>query len=155
MLRLLGGNPDTAVVNSFGMSSALALRQLRELGFKGTLFTNNGLQFSGEAWEMTLHGNLGELYVEGYDALPAEFSEKYRARYGADPSFYALAWYTDFELFTRAFEAAGADPRAVARYIKGLGRFQGRYLTIEIDKDGRARIPLSVFRIAGALPAPK
>jgi ABC-type branched-subunit amino acid transport system substrate-binding protein len=136
LLPLIGHQPDIFVVSSFGAAAGTIIKQLRQLGFHGAIFANNGFVLSRDTLTVLGEAPVLELYFQDYPELPIPFCEAYLARYGKKPSYLALAGYTDIELLASAAAKVGSSAEAIAKYIRELKHFRGKYESVDISGDG-------------------
>ncbi len=134
--KLIAFDPDIIVVSSFGKSSGLIIKGIREQQFKKDIFTNNGIVLSPEGQQAAGQDNLKGIYYQDYNTVPEQFKEEYEQRFQKKASAIALIAYTDMELLKYAIEKVGDDPENIARFIKGLKKFDGTYESISITPQG-------------------
>lgn len=136
ILSLLAHRPEIFVVNSFGAAAGTIIKQLGQLGFKGVILANNGFVLSRDT--LAALGNISnlDLYFQDYPELPPEFCELYFSRYGIKPGYLALAGYTDIELLGAAAATVGPNAEALAKHIRSLKRFRGKYESVDISATG-------------------
>ena len=136
LLKLLAAAPDALIVNSFGISAGQIILQARELGFKGSIFANNGFGLSPDAQALVGKRGCTNLIYQGYPLPPPAFQEKYQRRFNEKGGAFALIVYTSFELLGEAALRVGSNPAALVSYIRGLGSFAGAFQEIQIESNG-------------------
>ena len=136
LLPLIGHRPDIFVVNSFGAAAGIIIKQLRQLGFQGAIYANNGFVLSRDTFVTLGESPIAELYFQDYPELPLEFCELYFSRYRTKPGYLALAGYTDIELLAHASAQVGSSAEAMAKYIRSLKGFHGKYESVDISAAG-------------------
>lgn len=134
--RLVSKKPDLVLINSLGTAAGLAAVKLRELGFKGPIYFNNGLSFSTDAQRPLRDHNVQGVFYQDFPDPPAEFSQIFRQRFGSAPTVSALIAFTDYELLAYAVQHAGIEPSGIINFIKGLGQFHGRFHEVSITPEG-------------------
>lgn len=117
------------------------VQQARELGLSARFLGGDGLEgltVMGSTYDGTL---VGLLYHP--DASPAarQFAERFREQYGREADSFAALGYDATLLLAKAVEEAGADRRAIQRYLASLGSngtpaFAGATGTIRFDEHG-------------------
>jgi branched-chain amino acid transport system substrate-binding protein len=148
LLKIRGS--DAIVVAALGPTAGQILRDLRRLGFSGTLYSSVGFVLSPEAEKIAGAAAKG-LFYQTYNHNN-DFKKAYRQTYKTDPPLLGQIAYTDLELLAKAIsETASTDPLIVANYIKTLGSFKGRFESVQIKANGD--IPVDTY-IAYWNPAP-
>jgi branched-chain amino acid transport system substrate-binding protein len=135
LTRLKAKEPQALLIVSFGPAIGLAIKQARELGYKGAIYTSIGFVLTPEA--RTIAGESAEgIFYQTYEAKPA-FAREYQQAFGEEAPLLGQMTYTDMELIKQAIEQTGShEPREIAAYIKGLGAFAGRFEKVAIQTNG-------------------
>lgn len=144
LLKLFHRRPELVIVNSFGMTSAVALKQSRELNYKGMLLLGIGFRMSLDAIREVREKKVDEFYYVDFDLPLGEFQNAFAKKYGREPSTVALIGYSDTELALWAHNATGGNPQAMAKFIRAAGEFQGTYETLHIEPSGDIPVPTTV-----------
>lgn len=142
--KLIAFDPDMIVVSSFGKSSGLIIRGIREQQFKKNIFTNNGIVLSPEGQQAAGNENLKGIYFQDYNPVPEQFKKEYEQRFHKEASAMSLIPYTDMELLKYAIEKVGDDSEKIAQFIKELKTFNGTYETVTITPQGDMVISTTV-----------
>lgn len=140
LTKLIKQNADTLVTVVAGAPAGLIIKQARELGFRGNIISSVGIVLTPDAQKLAgphLYGT----YYQTYDAN-SSFEADYRTRFSAKPAAFTHVAYTDMEILIAAIDATGTvDPVQIARYVKALRTFKGKYETVEITSDGDIIVP--------------
>ena len=134
--RLAAGKPDVFVLSSWGMLVGTLLKQLKDVGYRGEIYVNNGLILSAEAQKYVRREKLCGFHYQDYRDLPLEFRRKFERRFGRTPCSFSLSSYTDFELIHHAVQQAGESPAALSAFVRSLERFAGSYETVAVSRNG-------------------
>ena len=134
--RIVADKPNVAIVGSFGLQAAYLVRELVRHGFTGQIYANNGLALSEEPQALLRAGGITGFLYQRYPAIAPAFAEAFRAAYHQEPGVFAMHAYTDFELLCDAIATQGPDPALVARKIRGMGSFHGRFEDVAISPEG-------------------
>ncbi|MFH0740031.1 MAG: ABC transporter substrate-binding protein [bacterium] len=138
--KVLASQPSAVLVASSGSACGFIIKQLRELGYKGDIFTNIGFALSLDAQKIASTSANG-VYYETYQPN-SQFSKDFLQEYGRDAKgIFAMYAYLDFELLAEAIEKVGESPLDISQYIKSLKSFQGKYEQVEILPTGNIIIP--------------
>jgi ABC-type branched-subunit amino acid transport system substrate-binding protein len=136
LTKVLQSKPEAVVVNFLGNTLGLIVLQLRQLGYTGPIYANVGLTFSPDAQKMLREAKIKNLWYQSYPDVGKEFSTIYENRFQRKPGYPALVGYTDFEFLHAAVEQVGLRSKEVAEYMRQVGSFPGRFLTLHVDKTG-------------------
>lgn len=138
--RLMAAKVDCIVTIVAGPASGIIIKQARELGFKGDIISSVGIVLTPDAQQLAgtyLKGTYYQSYVDS-----SEFAADYRARFSSEPQSFTHVAYTDIEILMNAIDQTGTvDPLQIARYVKGLRTFKGKYETVDITADGDIIVP--------------
>ncbi len=135
-LLRLGLKDLPALVNlSVGSASGVAVKQSRELGFTGDIYSGVGFILTPDARVAAGDAAKG-VYYQTYPRN-SEFVQDYRRAYGTDPPLFAQVGYTDVELLAAAISRTSSEePSVLSRYLRSLGKFRGRFEEVEVKLNG-------------------
>lgn len=153
LTKLIAGSPD-AIYIFFVAAPAIghAMKEARQLGFKGTFLTPNTIQSAatiqaaGAAAEGAVWTNevAPDVNAPAYQA----FLAAYKQRFGADADIIAANAYDCVMLLGKAMAASGTNATAIAKWLRGEKSYQGVSGTINFAKDGNVVAkPTSLFTI--------
>lgn len=143
LAKAIAAKADSIATIVAGPPSGIIIKQARELGFKGDIISSVGIVLTPDAQKLA-GKHLKGTYYQTYDQSPA-FESDYRARFGSEPMAFTQVAYTDIEILMSAVEQTGThDPLQIARYVKGLRSFKGRYESVEITPEGDIIVPTVV-----------
>lgn len=142
--------PDVVVVVGYGRSMGVCVRQLRELGYAGPFVASLGFVITGDAAKAAGNAVKGGYlvnfaFVNNKGAL--DFRDRYIKRYGKEPSPNAVIDYSTMYLLAHSIGKVGAEPTALARYLKGLGQVTLPTGAVAINPQGDIVAPVSVVPI--------
>lgn len=143
LLKAIQSDPDAVVLVAVGPAAGTLVQQLKELGYGGAIYSSVGLVLTPDAIIAAgdhLEGTYYETYVPNQ-----QFEQDYRMRFGRHPPALGFVGYTDIELLAHAItETNSTDPRTLASFIRGMGRFEGRYENVTITPEGDILIPVAI-----------
>mgnify|MGYP001563568752 FL=1 len=141
--KTIAEKADSITTIVAGPPSGIIIKQARELGFKGDIISSVGIVLTPDAQKIA-GKHLKGTYYQTYVQSPA-FESDYRARFNSEPMAFTQVAYTDIEILMNAIEQTGThDPLQIARYVKGLKSFKGKYESVEITSDGDIIVPTVV-----------
>ncbi|PIN75335.1 hypothetical protein COV18_04060 [Candidatus Woesearchaeota archaeon CG10_big_fil_rev_8_21_14_0_10_37_12] len=142
----LTNDVDVFVIGGFGPAVPLAIRQTRELNFKGDLVV-------GIAFPIMKLYTLGAL-VDGVYSVDYPYShftsydgfaEKFKAKFNKEPVQFHPVSYGSIELMVNVIAQSNSEnPAVVVDKIKAMGSFDGKYEQMSITEQGDVIIPLIV-----------
>lgn len=136
--------PDAIIFVIIGNGSGLVIKQVREIGYTGDIYSSAGFIISPGALDIAGTAAKGMYYqVDQYDPTQnAEFASQYEKLYGQKPQINVGLGYIDMEIIDQAIKNVGSnDPLKLVNYIKTLTSFKGKYQEVVISKDGSIVIP--------------
>jgi len=150
---VLNKNPDAIYVTGYYPEIALLSRQARDLGYQGYILAGDGadapetIQIGGEAVE-NLHFTTHFHPKGATTELGKKFIERYREKYGKDPSALAALGFDAYMVIVNAIERAGStDPEKIAEEVRNTKNYAGATGVITIDKEGNALKPVVINKI--------
>ena len=133
-------NPDAFIFIAVGSSAGYLIKQSKELGYAGKLFSSVGFVLTSDAQKVAGDSALGT-YYQTYE-INDLFEKDYMQKFGSKPSIVGYIGYTDIELLVSAVNAVQSNsPEKIVDYIKGLQKFYGKYESLEISPNGDIVIP--------------
>ncbi len=139
--KLLSQKPETVFLVGYGTSAGIVIKQLRELGFTGTLITDFGSVLTPGI--LTSAGEAAKgMYYSKFRDLSPDFANTYKAKFGKEPGNIAFLMYGDIELLAAAIKEVGDDPQKVASWIRSKTEFQGSYENMRITEKGDILPPI-------------
>lgn len=115
LIKARDAQPDAVVHIGYAPDGAVVIRQLREIGYEGQFYggqnTPEFLEAAGDAAEGTI---INENFLIGNpDPQVVEFYEKFQAKFGHEPSTFAVYAYDALYVLTQAIERGGATREGV------------------------------------------
>lgn len=122
--KVIASTPDAVILIGFGRSMGICVRQLRELGYRGPFIASLGFILTSDAITAA-----GEAIRGGYllnftfvsELGARNFRNKYRTRYGIDPTPNAVIDYGTLHLLSQGLKEVGREPSKLVLYFRGLG----------------------------------
>lgn len=146
LLQAVRSKPELLIINSFGAAAGHLILQARQIGFRGPIVANNGFTLSPDATTVVQGHELGELLVQDYFSPPEEFRKLYHKTFGEEPRHAALLAFDDIEIIGRVAASVGVEPKTIVATVKSMGRFEGSFDTIDIEKNGDMLVPTVMRR---------
>jgi len=115
LVKLIQAHPQSIFIAGFGPAYSAAIRQLKELGYKGVLMTDATISVP-YYFEQTTPANEGIYFADSaFDQNSdapyiVHFTEEYLRRYHAPPSFFSAFAYDSLKLIQLAANQAIANP---------------------------------------------
>lgn len=135
--------PDAIIFVAFGSAAGILVKQTKEAGFEGTLYSSIGFVLTPDAQKIAGDFAKGMFYTTYYPN--EQFEKDYRARFEKPPSLFGFASYTDLELLLYAIEQTkSTEPDKIVKFIKSLKEFKGKYETVTITPSGDIVIPTMI-----------
>lgn len=137
ILKAKNASPGAVVLSTFGPSLLELMRTAKELQLDAPIVANIGFAITEGSQKTAQTLDLPSFHYQTTPAIPAEFWEKFRARFGREPAgYWSVAAYTDTELMADAFANTSGEPPDALKYAKSLGRFRGTFESVDIGEDG-------------------
>lgn len=142
LTKIMSASPEAIVDISAGPPAGLIIKQLRELGFEGDIYTSVGFVLTPDAKEIA-GDSISGVFYQNYHSNP-EFVSSYTERFDKDPSGFSESGYTTIEIIAAAIRnTKSGNSSVLADHIRNMGEFHGRYATVIVEQDGD--IPLKTF----------
>ncbi len=152
--KLKGTNPEAIYITGFGDGYGACIKQVRELKFTGTMLSDATLS-TPFFQQQTTPANEGAYFTStvydenSQEARAREFINRYRAKFNADPSFFAAFAYDSLGLIAAALSRSDGSPQGIRDALASIRDYQGVVGKMSFDKDGDLDFPLVVKRIEG------
>ncbi len=151
LTRIRAKNPDAVICWGTNPGPAIVAKNMRQLGMKQQLFMSHGvaskrfIKLAGEAAEGIILP-AGKILVaaqlpdtDPQKKLLLSYIERYKARYGEEPSAFGGHAYDAFLLLKHAFQKAGADRAKIREALenaKGIVGIHGVFNMSPTDHNG-------------------
>lgn len=150
--KLIGSKPDAIYVTGFGPGYCTAVKQLKELGFKGAVLTDATLTVPWVEEQVGTASDgayCADVAFSEKDANDKAFNDSYVKRFKSKPSFVAAFAYDALKLASKAANESDGTRDGIYTALSGIKNFDG--LTGRIGFDGKrdASFPLLVMRVEG------
>ena len=138
--KIMINEPDILLFLAAGPSSALLVKQAREMNYNGLIYSSVGLILTPNAADLAGDALIGT-YYQTYE-VNEKFNSDYQKRFSKEPSVFGYVGYTDIELIAYAIqETDSTDSREIVDFIKDLKSFKGKYEELEISEQGDMIVP--------------
>lgn len=126
-------SPDLLIVAALGVTAAQIARQIEEIGMKVRIYGYGGFstpQFIEQAGKSAEHSmSAAHFDAESEEPMAAEFTKKFKGKFGMPPDIHAASGYDTVYIFAEAIKRANSlDPikiRDAIRKLKDLPGIQG------------------------------
>lgn len=161
LVELQQANPDFVVINGFYTDTGLVVKQMGELGISTPYYNNTAPavpQFQEIAGPNAEGAYGAAYYLAGSIGSPEAnaFLEKWREKYGRDPSQYEGMGYDVMHLvadaIVRAKESGELSRQSVRDAIYATKDYPGATGSITILENGDVQRPLPFFQLQGGVP---
>ena len=141
--KIKSQNPDGIVFGVYGSAVGVAIKQTRELGYTGQLYSGVGFGLTPDAQKIAGDYAKGLLYQEY--PMNKQFAEDYKKKFGKDGTMLGYVAYTDLEILVYAVQQTkSTDATTLINFIKNLKTFKGKYETVSIQSNGDIVIPTTM-----------
>jgi branched-chain amino acid transport system substrate-binding protein len=150
--KILSGSPEGVYTIGYGKPLGFAIKQLREMGFKGKIMSGLEVSFS-DVLTIAKNAADGTVYLDiafdprSNDPTVKEFVTEYRKRFGKDPSMVAALGYDGLSLLTDAISKVGDDPDKIREYLLKVTDYRGVCGTLSIQSNRDIIHPLAMKEI--------
>lgn len=158
--KLMQAGSEGVIVWGTTIESALVLKSLQRLGYKGRFFYSQADEiFAALFTEQELNGVLGNLSWIPSDTNPRsqQFVKAFQAKYNKVPEVHAATYYDAVYLIKHGIEGAGLDRarfRDFLRKVKSFDGLQGRFHPADFD-NGDTSTAVLMFEYQGKNPVLK
>ena len=148
--KLMNKNPEAIFLFGNGPSWALALKQLKEMGYKGKILTNTAMyipNFRKLAGSETIEGVYFTYpFMDTARPVANEFVKLYQDRYGIFPPIEAGYAYDLIRFVTMALKSK--EGKSIYEKLLSIKQFEGAFGNIKIgdDRDMKTKIGIGVIK---------
>ncbi len=143
---------DGVYVIGYVKASALAIKQLRELGIKSPVYANMALtvpvfvELAGDAIEGAYFTtNLFD--PTSNDQIVKSFVENYQHRFGDKPNFFVAFSYDAAKMVAQAIQRGGYNNTAIKDALLQTREFHGVMGNINVMSNGDAKFPVRIVKM--------
>jgi len=139
--RVMTLEPDAVYLAAYAYDLAKMIVGLRELGYKGTIFTTSAFA-APEVIEQVGKPAEGVFLTqaafdtESEEPKVANFVSAFREKYGLNPSLYAAHGYDSLQVIAQAAIESGIEATEFWKGVRALRDFQGATGTVQFDERG-------------------
>ena len=143
--KIIATKPDAVFIGTY-YKFVYFVRKLRELGFKGSLYS---IEIDTSLADLTKPHSDNLQFISPAFYTP-EFTEEYQKLYGATPSIPSGQAYDATNILLSVVMGTNNSDEILSNMSK-LRNFAGVSGKIEFDKNHRATFPLSIFEIQSGI----
>ncbi len=134
LLKTKQTNTDGIVIITVGQSSGQIIKELKDSGFFGDIYSSIGLILTPKIFETYSKSLKGTNYhtYQNNELFEIDFKEKFNK----DPSLFAVIGYSDIQFIHNAFQEVGNDPQKIATYFKSQEELIGKYEKVKVSGNG-------------------
>jgi branched-chain amino acid transport system substrate-binding protein len=150
-------NPDAVYFASYLLDATSLMHQARQVDLNPRLYTAAGTGFSAPEFptEEKGAGKDSEFTFSVTQWMPeskwpgsAQFTEKFKAKYGSTPAYHAVQAYTALKVMVDAVKRAGKwDPTAIRDALKTTNIPETTFGPVKFDERGQNLHPVLVTQI--------
>jgi ABC-type branched-chain amino acid transport systems, periplasmic component len=150
-------NPDAIYFASYLLDATSLMHQARQVDLNPRFFTAAGTGFSAPEFptEEKGAGKDSEYTFSVTQWMPeskwpgsAQFTEKFKAKYGSTPAYHAVQAYTALKVMVDAVKRAGKwDPTAIRDALKATNMPETTFGPVKFDERGQNLHPVLVTQI--------
>lgn len=150
-------NPDAIYFASYLLDATSLMHQARQVDLNPHFFTAAGTGFSAPEFptEEKGAGKDSEYTFSVTQWMPeskwpgsAQFTEKFKAKYGSTPAYHAVQAYTALKVMVDAVKRAGKwDPTAIRDALKATNMPETTFGPVKFDERGQNLHPVLVTQI--------
>jgi branched-chain amino acid transport system substrate-binding protein len=149
-LKAIDPAPDVIYLNGYGPSYGAIIKQLKELGVKTQLTADMTLGLPNTL-EQVAGSAEGVYFVDG--KMSYEFIEKFKRRYGKEPTSYAGYAYDIVNIIHLAAKDKGPfTPDSIREGLHNIDNYTGAMGNITIEPDGNSDLEFVVKQIKANRP---
>lgn len=142
LLRLRQKGADVILTFVYPADGALLLRQIKALGLKMPVVASSGsflpasVQLLSPADLENVWGVIDTFVDVSVGGRMADFTTRYKAKFGQDGDAYGLAYYDGAYLLAEGLKKVGTDPAKLRDFIAGQKAWDGIGQTYSFDDKG-------------------
>lgn len=148
ILKIIKANPETVFIVGYLNENAIALRQLKELGFKGKIISNIGIE-NKDIFDLAPIASdnvfyASTVYDPSMDSLTKKFDKKYVNRFNSNSDLFSANAYDALYLIKQAIEKVGYDPEEIKNYLYKVKNYKGVSGKMSFDQNGDVIKPIAI-----------
>jgi len=153
--KVLAHKPDALFLAGYGKELGLLTRQIRELGFKGRLFSTPEFPFPDV---LTAAGDAAEgviftaVFIDDTKEEVNNFHARYRATYHKEPSLDSYLGYDEVMMTMKAIESSQTSGTLLRDELFKIEDFEGLTGNITVMPNGDVKFPLVLKTISNGQP---
>lgn len=143
---------EALYIIGYDRAFAIAVKQAREVGYKGTILTSIGMSIP--EWIKVAGQSAEGIYVtatrfEPGNPMPEiqEFVQRYRKRFGKDPNMMSAFTYDSIKMIAQAIKKNGYSVDGVAKGLRELD-FHGVIGNVKFDEAREGHVELVIRKIS-------
>jgi len=145
-LKIVDSKPDAIFFSNFSEQAAIALRELRRLGYNGPRM----IVLLDETTRGLANGNLEGIYWTDNQAPEPKFKNRYESAFKQTPKISAEYGYDSVMLYAEAIRKVGSfKPEKVQPILSSIKNYKGASGDITFDKSGGVLKSPKLFQLSG------
>lgn len=150
--KLISKEPEAIYVFGYGRSWTIAVKQLKEQGYKGKILANTVVWFPvfrkplGKSADGIIF-SMPNLTIDADIPSIQKFVRLYRSKHNADPPLEAAYAYDTLMMLARAIAKGGYGAEQTSNGLMEMEKFTGAFGEIEIDASGEIKTEIVIRTI--------
>ena len=158
LLKLSASNPDALLVVGFSQHLPAIYKQAREAGIRIPLLTTSGMSVPAIIEKTGAAADGSYLTISYYTTYPDEpkikdFNDRYRKRFGKEPSYYAAYVYDIVMITAESVETGGATREGIRNGLEKIS-YSGLMGSMAFPDSGDASLPVFYVTITNGTLVP-
>jgi len=136
--KLINSDPEIVFLFAYAPEAGIIVKQLRERGIILPIIGSDNLTAEEfvNVGANVVDGVMFVLAIEGEGPSFIQFKEKYKERYGEDPSINSIKSYDVVKLAAYAIKNVGYDSERISNFLRSLRGYNGASGEIAFDEHG-------------------
>jgi len=127
--RIIASSPDAVLISALYKEGSLALKKLREMGYRGVVVGGNGFNHP-KFFEIAQSASEGLIVAtpfspESKNEKVQAFVKKFKEKYGHDPDQFAAQAYDATHIIMEAVNKSGNNRKALRDELASLKNYEG------------------------------
>ena len=149
--KIKSAKPECVWVTGYGPAYSTIVRQMREARVESVLLADMTLGLPVTVKNVGTAAE-GVVYVDG--PIDAGFAERFRKKYGEEPTSYAGYAYDIIKMLDQVRRAEGTSPEKVRDGLSKIKDFPGAMGSITIQSNRDAALKFRLMQVKSGVPVP-
>ena len=150
--KLMSEKPDAVFFAGYGVGYSVGINRLRELGFKGKIFTTTSFKDVGFKEHVKTDENI--VFIQQYDEdlneKKSAFAQAYKKRFNEDPGDFSVFGYSSVMLIAEAMKNAKTlDKKDIHDALNQIKTFKMPIGILQLNEDGSSDMTLILAETLG------